>query len=368
MNEQYTDTEIEKDKIIAEAEQSVEELEPLITESVLDTGKYDPKIWTLKELMTTDFGPQDWLIDKLIPAQSITVISGDPESYKTWLTIEIAKSVAAGEPFLSKFNSTQMPVLFIDEENTPRLLKNRYQLLSVPDGLPISYLSASNFKISNSECMKFVYDLIKNKGVGLIVIDSLIRIHNGDENSARDMSRVYDELKKLRAMGLSVIVTHHHRKQGFGPKNVSQSMRGSSDILAGVDVHLAVSAKDKTITLIQSKLRGDEKMRPFNIEVKKGPPMQFDYVGEANEGEIASVTAKGIILSALEDEAGLDRKTLFERVRSVQSIGNVSITTALTELENEKQIKVLAGQHNKKHYSLADLEIDIPDSEPIALF
>src|SRR3989344_2049748 len=348
-----------KDRVNMKVDKTIEEAESL-TEKVSDSEKYCPKVWTLKELIATDFGPQDWLIDKLIPVQSITVISGDPESYKTWLTMEIAKNVAAGQSFLSRYNSAQMAVLFIDEENTPRLLKARYQLLSSSEDLPITYISGSHFKISNPECTRLIYDLIEKNNIGLIIIDSLIRVHSGDENSARDMGRVYDELKKLREKGLSIIVTHHHRKQGFGPRNAAQSMRGSSDILAGVDVHLAVSAKDKIITLIQSKLRGEEKISPFNIEVKKGPPMQFEYLGEANESELAFSTAKTIIISILGDEANLDRIILFERVKSVQPIGNVSITRALTELERDKQIKVLTGQRNKKYYSLADPETDIP--------
>ena len=71
----------EIDKIIQEAE----DLEI--------PSEFNPKLLSIQEIIATDFGPLEWVIDKLIPRQSITVISGEPGSYKTWLTMEMAKSI-----------------------------------------------------------------------------------------------------------------------------------------------------------------------------------------------------------------------------------------------------------------------------------
>lgn len=83
------------------------------------------KAITLAELLNTEFQNPQWLVERLIPHETVTIVSGAPASYKTWLTLEIALKVAAGEKVFGEFQAIQSPVLIIDEENHPRILKDR---------------------------------------------------------------------------------------------------------------------------------------------------------------------------------------------------------------------------------------------------
>jgi hypothetical protein len=69
----------------------------------------------------------------------------------------------------------------------------------------------------------------------LIVLDSFIRFHQQDENSANGMALVMGELRGLANAGAAVVVLHHK------PKGEGSQYRGSSDIRAGVDVAIAIS-------------------------------------------------------------------------------------------------------------------------------
>src|SRR3989344_1327545 len=354
-----------KDKIIDISDEQIVfddgklEINPKYSNEPDKTEGYNPDALLFRELIEADFGPEIWFIEKLIPINTITVISGDPESFKTWLTMDIALKAAKGELFLSKFPTMQKTVLFIDEENTSRMIQKRYKLLNASSDLQIHYLTNTVFKITKSECLNYLEKYIEEHNIGLVIMDSLIRIHNGDENTARDMSRVYDGLRRLRTNfpNLNIIVTHHHRKQGLGPKNVSQMMRGSSDILASVDVHLAVSSTGEQIALIQNKLRGDEKLKPFNIDIIKGNAWRFEYSGETKQDELAINVAKEIIANILQEKKDLDRKPILQMVKEVQAIGNNAIGNALSELLKEKKLKLKIGHRNKQSYSLNEATI-----------
>ena len=70
----------------------------------------------------------------------------------------------------------------------------------------------------------------------------------------------------------------------------SQSMRGSSDILASVDCHLAIQRKDDVLTIIQTKLRQDEEMKPFKINIiSDGGDVRLEFGGEIDEVQTKKV-------------------------------------------------------------------------------
>jgi hypothetical protein len=72
---------------------------------------------------------------------------------------------------------------------------------------------------------------VRERNIGLVIIDSLIRVHTSNENSPSDMARLYnDYLKPLKSAGVSVLVIHHTAK---GP---DEHVRGTGEIGAQVDV------------------------------------------------------------------------------------------------------------------------------------
>ena len=85
---------------------------------------------------------------------------------------------------------------------------------------------------------------IARRWTPLIIFDSLIRFHDGDENSATEMAPVMAELRALAHPGATVVVLHHRAK------NEASRYRGSSDILGGVDLAFAVS-RDRDASLLK---------------------------------------------------------------------------------------------------------------------
>ncbi|KKU50035.1 MAG: hypothetical protein UX71_C0002G0006 [Parcubacteria group bacterium GW2011_GWA1_47_10] len=269
-------------------------------------------IWTIGEILSHDFGEEDWLIESLISKQGITALSGHPGDFKTWVSIHKALCVARGGLVFGKYKATQGGVLVIDEEDHLRLLKKRLRLLGAKETDNIYYLSQNGIKVDNEETSNAILEIIKEKNIKLLILDSLVRVHQQDENDAKGMAKVFSWLQKITGAGASILFTHHHRKQqGFGKINPGQSMRGSSDILAAVDCHIVIEKKQDEDCLIirQTKLRQDELLKPFEVKILKDAlddagkpsPSGFEYAGDHDEKKKKAEEAAEALTDFLSD-------------------------------------------------------------------
>ena len=341
--------------------------EPNLKAAIADNGRQQiqirPKVnfhlWSVSEILEHDFGEQDWIVKKLIPVEAVTILSGNPQNFKTWVTIEIARCVSMGTPFLGEFATTQAAVLIVDEEDHLRYLKKRLNILGVPSTVPIYYLSQNGVKVDDDKWLNTLMSMAEEYSIKLIIFDSFIRIHSSKENDAGEMSRVFDKIREFSKLGVAVLITHHHRKEFMGQRDPSQSIRGSSDIQAAVDCHLSLEKLDDYIAVTQSKLRVDEPIRPFKILINHSEDgsMSLEYGGELPGKEINKDKAKPVILDILKGGehflAELDPK-----ITSVLPIGKQAIGMALKELQESKEILVRTGERNKKFYSLPNSSDD----------
>lgn len=218
-----------------------EKFDKIKAEAKEEVAKEDSiKVFSLGELLNMEFKESQWTIEKLVPREEITIISGAPASFKTWMILQMAISISKGEPLFGQFESNGTGVLMIDEENHRRILKDRMKLLGAPNSLPIYFLSQKGFLVTDEKQVEKILKICEEKSVDVIFIDSLIRISNAEENDATEMSKVFYQIKKLCQAGKTVIVTHHERKEGINKSTAQNRMRGSSDISASVDSHIAL--------------------------------------------------------------------------------------------------------------------------------
>jgi archaellum biogenesis ATPase FlaH len=150
----------------------------------------------------------DWLIDKLIPERSITLLHGRGGLGKTWLCLIIAQEITEGREFFS-LQTKVRPVVYIDFENSLPLLIERIRKLNIRDVL-FWHLSA-DLKPPKLDSENYIqYKELPPKS--LLIFDSLRAAHDGDENSSRDMSLVMGHLKELRELGFTILLNHHTAK------------------------------------------------------------------------------------------------------------------------------------------------------------
>lgn len=118
----------------------------------------------------------------------------------------------------------------------------------------------------------------------LIVFDTLnLCIGDGDENSARDMSRVIGNAQRLaRATRAHVMIVHHTSAADAGRPRGSTAMHGNADTL--LVLRRAQGEQGESLVLLTQ-----EKQR----SVQKGKPLVFSItgleVGEDEDGETITV-------------------------------------------------------------------------------
>ncbi len=316
----------------------------------------------LSQLVTTEYKNTEWLVESLIPHEALTIISGVPRSYKTFITLDIALKIAGGEKVFGEFQTRQSPVLIIDEENHPRILKDRAKLLLQNAELPIFISSKKDFMLTKESVGKLI-EYAKSKSIELVIFDALNCIHNADENSATEMRGVMKFLKEITNHGIAVIVIHHHRKKGNDTSTSSQEMRGSSDILAQVDCHLAVDRKgnDASVVIYQNKLREAQEMEPFVVNFHSDSVKgHFEYggrsKGKTSKKEVLKVAIKQVLEAS---PTPLIKSEIWKLVEKTGAkTGHSTFKTAIEEMIKDSQLFTKKGGKNSMFCSLTSLGAD----------
>lgn len=323
---------------------------------------------SLNELMTKNFPEIKWLVERLIPIESIVAISGFPSAYKTWIVLDLAIRVAKGEVLFDKFITSQAGVLIIDEETGERWIKERVLKLHDSFDLPIYLLSKTGFKLTD-ETVKQLVSFTKEKSIGLIIFDSLLRVHTArDENDAVEMAKVFRQFQKLTKEGITVVFTHHHRKEmSFRKSNFAQDMRGSSDILAAVDCHIAIERQEDIIRVFQPKLRQGEEIVPFNLNIiNEEQSLRLEYAGEIDEVATKKMEFKEAIVELLKKQGKpMYKKEIYKALKAGGIEGSyTTFKTTLQEMIQKGELFEQKGERNKVFCSLTPFQTE-PNQETI---
>lgn len=274
-------------------------------------------IKSLTELLNTNYPEQEYIVDRIVPYASLSILSGQSRSLKTYTLLDIALRVASGTPLFDTFSTIQAPVLMIDEENGERLLHKRLKQLGADDNLPVHFMSFNGFHLDKQH-IDDVLSFCTEKEIKLIIIDALIRVHSSDENSAKDMSKVFQKLRQFSNAGIAVLVTQHHRKAGANNMGAGNEMRGSSDILAAVDSHIAVSRKEKYyLRFTQEKQRYAEELDPFEVKVSiDDNHCAFEYLGSLGKPQDKSPIVYAAVVKVIDKHGELSTGNLLEKVQA----------------------------------------------------
>ncbi len=315
-------------------------------------GRFKPI--SFSELSLKKFPASKWLIEGIVPLEGITILSGAPASFKTWFLLAMAKNIAEGGEFLDEFTCSQSGVLIIDEENSLNLIRERLRKMGADKDLPIYFLSQKGFLATTDQDIESIVQFCKEEGILTVFIDSLVRISHADENDASQMANVFRNLRRFCQNGITVVLTHHERKDGIIKSPASERMRGSSDISAAVDAHLALkrdkSNRDK-IFVEQAKLRSGKEREPFEVEIREDAAgrFEFKYLGVQVGKREKKEEAKTAILTVCEGgKEGLSMTQISTMVKGKVSVGDKNIREAIRELLKDGLLLERRGNKNTR--------------------
>lgn len=176
----------------------------------------------------------EWLVKGLICKGDTTLLVGEPNVGKSWISLSLAVAMSDGSSnWLGYDVANHGKVLYIDEENPHDVVYHRLRQLGANNFNNIRYIHRQGVRLDRN------FDKLLDEAVAyeptMIVLDSFTRFHTKDENNAGEMATLFnDSINVLcRETNAAVVLLHHTNKSDSTSSYVKT--RGSSDIGAAID-------------------------------------------------------------------------------------------------------------------------------------
>jgi hypothetical protein len=251
---------------------------------------------TLEQLLALD--PGRWLVNEVLRLGELAVLYAPPGTYKTFIALSMALSVALGIPW-AIHETIEGAVLYIAGEGLYSIReRTKAWMQQFPDQEGVRARLQENFFVLGDVVsflepdFELLLGLVKGfkRGFKLIVVDTLARcMAGGDENSAEDMGLFVHACDRLRkATGSSVLLVHHTGKAD------AQSERGSSALRGAADAMYLVTGSDdesRVVRLECSKQKEGEPFAPIHFKLDIVEVGIGDYGLPRTSGRLVQIAA-----------------------------------------------------------------------------
>jgi hypothetical protein len=193
-----------------------------------------PEILTLEQLCAVATPAPPLIIEGVLHQGCKMILGGTSKSNKSWCLLDLALSVASGQPWWGR-KCVKMPVVYINFELHVWAVAQRINALCAArpecNGMGKS-LHVWNLRGHNADITllrpKLEEQLAKHQ-FGLIILDPAYKVlGNRDENANGEIAGLMNELEAMaQKTGAAVVVAHHFAKGDSTAKNAMDRMSGA---------------------------------------------------------------------------------------------------------------------------------------------
>lgn len=257
-----------------------------------------------------------WLVQDWLPDKSITFLVSPPESYKTWILLDLAVSISTGLPFLgqARINKTG-PAMIIQQEDSHGGLTERLALIAeqkmgmaanlgneawqipcIPD-LPIYIHPSRMLRFDNDKVLKELEEQIKTIKPRVILIDPLYSTTSGVDNYMADLANQMMILKTWRdKYGCSFVLAHHSKKNLDPDSTAREDSWGSQFLNAFLEAGWQVRrnqklAPNEVVVRRHSKVMGNQAPISLTFGISTSYPMKYQVTARQYETQAAPAPA-----------------------------------------------------------------------------
>ncbi|MGJ0487009.1 MAG: AAA family ATPase [Methylomicrobium sp.] len=214
----------------------------------------------------------EWLLENILEQGSLNLLFGEPGAGKSLFALDWAFCIAAGMAWYT-YRTQPTDVVVVAGEGYAgmarrlKALEQKYQR-KASERLLISQRPA---QLLDENQARWVAETIKAlcPNPGLIIIDTLHRNMEGDENSSQDIGKFISHMDQyMKPLGAAVLIVHH------SGHNDKQRSRGSSSIRAAMDGEFSATKNEDGITLTCHKAKDFEALKPLQFTLK---PTELDW-------------------------------------------------------------------------------------------
>lgn len=283
----------------------------------------EPVDWRTRYLTyerVRDARPIEFLIRGFLALDSITALAAPVGQRKSLIALNVAHALCTGEKLFDYFEVEKRPgrVIYLCPEMGLSSFSTRLKQIGLA-----SHVGEMLFCQTMDEESVKLADLDEELPGGVVIIDTLTRFVEGDQNSSEDMSRFAKVVFGLKRRGATVLLLHHSVKGASQALTLDSAMRGSTELAAFVTCCWATRLKDpddpynSPSVLVNVKQR-DFESKPF--EVTSGPDCRLHITGEpgmiAEIKSQADADAEKVLAAILKDSPKLGINKIQEALRA----------------------------------------------------
>jgi hypothetical protein len=212
------------------------------------------------------------LVYGLLHQGSKMVLGGGSKTFKTWTLLDLALSVAFGEPWLS-FKTVKGRVLYVNLEIQPAFFHDRITAGSREKGI---VLCPGQFDVWNlrghsaphAAIIPRIITRVKQHGYALIILDPIYKLYGDtDENSASDVAGLMNSLERLSVeTKAAVAFGAHYSKGNQASKETIDRISGSGVFARDPDTILNFTRhEEEDAFTVEATLRNFKPVDPFAV-------------------------------------------------------------------------------------------------------
>ena len=277
-----------------------------------------------------DYGGEGvtWLVDCWLPSQSVALVVSPPESYKTWMLLDMAVSIATGTKFLGHYDVHDTgPALIIQQEDSHAGLSERLALIlysklgmrmdmsgddwsvSCPPDLPIYIHPSRNLHFSNKEVLAELEQKIAAIKPKVVLIDPLYSAVSSDGY----MSAAAEQMLPIKTWrdkyGCSFVIAHHSKKNSDPSSSAREDLWGSQFLNAFLETGWQIRRNPKLLPneiAVRVHTKVDDSPPQVSLTFNINSHAPYSYVVQVQKydppaGQQVSQPAQAAMLEMLED-------------------------------------------------------------------
>lgn len=188
------------------------------------------------------------IVEGILPECCKLVIGSGAKTCKTWLAMHLGLCIASGLPFWGH-PCQRRRVLYVNLELRPSTFERRLHSLSATLGLEGKADDFLHLPLRGAlagllvhEIVNRLLEVIKTQQIAVLFLDPIYKVNvEGDENSSRDQTRLFNELDRITTEGrCTMIMNDHFSKGNQSEKDPLDAIRGSSAKGGDVDCALVL--------------------------------------------------------------------------------------------------------------------------------
>jgi len=193
-----------------------------------------PEIVSLREFAASNPVPPPQLIEGVLHRGCKMVLGGTSKSNKSWSLLDLAMSVASGQPWWGR-RCEKVPVVYINFElhdwaigqRLMALVAARPECTGMGDTLLLWNLRGHNADITLLRPK--LEEQLARVQPGLIILDPAYKVlGNRDENANGEIASLMNEFEALaKKTGAAIVVAHHFAKGDSTAKSAMDRMSGA---------------------------------------------------------------------------------------------------------------------------------------------